>query len=214
VRIGPLATSGKPSVRHVIACVWGNGGSPAPPAEIMLTGPIQLVSGASAFTEIDIQGQSAFGANYQVTRTTAGDGSTITYSYGNVVTSNSTARRVRYQVGGGDVYELRAGGQVTTNGLGLYGKAVTGNYVISDTVDPGLFRVTTLATAITITLPTASAYANRLIYVIDETGTAATRTITVQRAGAATVNGVTSAAITTNYGVLKLYSNGTNWFVL
>ncbi len=67
----------------------------------------------------------------------------------------------------------------------------------------------------TITLAAASAYpAGTIIWFKDEAGTAGTGNITINRAGADTIDGATSAVIATNYGLIGIYTNGSNaWFI-
>lgn len=69
--------------------------------------------------------------------------------------------------------------------------------------------------ATTQTLPAASAVpAGRVLTVKDEGGNAATNSITIARAGSDTVDGGTSAVISSNYGVARLYSDGVSkWFL-
>ena len=66
-------------------------------------------------------------------------------------------------------------------------------------------------TAVTVTLP--SAVTNAAIVFKDSTGTAATNNVTINRADSATIDGATSQAISSNYGSMKLISDGTNWFI-
>lgn len=74
--------------------------------------------------------------------------------------------------------------------------------------------VTSNAAARTITLPAASACTNGQEFVIkDEAGTAnSANNITIARAGADTIDGATSITISADYGVCRLYSNGSNAF--
>lgn len=67
----------------------------------------------------------------------------------------------------------------------------------------------------TITLAAANAYpAGTIIWFKDEAGTAGTGNITINRAGADTIDGATSTVISTNYGLIGIYTNGSNaWFV-
>ncbi|MGH6656629.1 MAG: hypothetical protein ACRDVE_15675 [Actinocrinis sp.] len=87
---------------------------------------------------------------------------------------------------------------------------VTANY----TVLPSDRKVcyTALAAARTVTLPAASSMANKHITVKDEAGAAATNNITVSVASAGTIDGAASKVINANFGVLNVYSNGTQWF--
>ena len=66
-------------------------------------------------------------------------------------------------------------------------------------------------TAVTVTLPAVSA--NAAIVFKDSTGGASTNAITINRAGTATIDGATSQTIASNYGSLKLISDGTDWFI-
>jgi hypothetical protein len=77
-----------------------------------------------------------------------------------------------------------------------------------------IIGVTSTAAARTITLATADMVAGRIVYIKDESGGAATNNITIDTQGAEVIDGVNSITITANYGVARLYSNGTNWFTL
>lgn len=67
----------------------------------------------------------------------------------------------------------------------------------------------------TITLAAANAYpAGTVIWFKDQAGTGATGNITINRAGSDTIDGATSYVISSNYGFIGLYTNGSNaWFV-
>jgi hypothetical protein len=88
----------------------------------------------------------------------------------------------------------------------------TTSYTI--TVSDYLIAVTDTTAARTITLPSAaSTPAGQMFVVSDESGGAATNNITVTRAGTDTIEGVTTKVINTNYGSIRLYSDGsTKWF--
>ena len=78
-----------------------------------------------------------------------------------------------------------------------------------------IIGVTDTASARTITLASADCVAGRIVIIKDESGSAGTNNITVATEGAQAIDGITddtSVKITANYGVLRLYSNGTNWF--
>ena len=74
------------------------------------------------------------------------------------------------------------------------------------------------AVGITITLSSAAAVSAGTILVIkDETGIASgatpgTTDITISATGVETIDGVATQAISTAYGSVRLYSDGTNWF--
>lgn len=68
------------------------------------------------------------------------------------------------------------------------------------------------AANITITLETAMLADGAWVDIVDESGTAGTNAITVATEGAETIDGAATASIATNYGSVRVYSNGTNWF--
>lgn len=70
---------------------------------------------------------------------------------------------------------------------------------------------------ITLTLPAASAAFDTdsgREYVIKDDGDASTNNITIDRAGSDTIDGDTSVVISADYGMVRLVSDGTNWFVV
>lgn len=80
--------------------------------------------------------------------------------------------------------------------------------------DDALLSVSYTTTgAVTITLQSADVVAGRVLVIKDAGGNATTNNITVNTQGSETIDGASSASITANDGVLRLYSDGTNWFV-
>jgi len=77
-----------------------------------------------------------------------------------------------------------------------------------------LVAVTSTGAARAITLPAASTVPLGMPLTIkDEGGGAATNNITIGRAGSDTIDGATSKVINTNYGFVRLYSDGVSkWF--
>lgn len=74
--------------------------------------------------------------------------------------------------------------------------------------------VTSLALAPTINLPRPSIVGFGKLYVVkDESGGAASTTITVVSVGGETIDGAASKTITTNYNSLKFITDGANWFI-
>jgi len=71
----------------------------------------------------------------------------------------------------------------------------------------------TTATRI-ITLATADCVVGRLITIKDESGGAGTNNITIATEGSETIDGSSTATISTNYGCIRLYSDGSNWFII
>ena len=73
--------------------------------------------------------------------------------------------------------------------------------------------VTDTSSARTITLQSSGIGAGHVNVIKDESGAAGTNNITVQvNGGVKTIDGAASVAINTNYGSLRVYYNGTNWF--
>lgn len=93
------------------------------------------------------------------------------------------------------------------NGIKHKWKTITANYTI-DKKDYGLLINT--STAKTITLPTASTVSYQEFIFKDDTGSAATNNITIS----GSIEGAGSATISTNYGTLKLVSNGTSYRII
>ncbi len=95
------------------------------------------------------------------------------------------------------VYDEQTKGTVT----------VTTNYTAISNDDVVLCNQ---SAAITVTLPSAANANGRILTIKDKSGSAATNNITVS--GANTIDGTASKVINTAYGVLRLVSDGSNWF--
>ena len=70
------------------------------------------------------------------------------------------------------------------------------------------------AGVVTVTLPTAEARKGPVYTVKDESGAATTNNITVATEGSETIDGTAINVISTNYGSVTCYSDGTNWFTV
>lgn len=87
--------------------------------------------------------------------------------------------------------------------------AVSGNFGDSESI------IACSTGNITITIETSAiTRANQIIYVKDESGLAGGFPITVNCEGSQTIDGLTSIQITANYGVIKMYSDGSNLFTM
>lgn len=95
----------------------------------------------------------------------------------------------------------------------------------SSVTNPGAYPYTVLpadqivqvdtSAARTINLPPAASFpTGRPLYIKDHTGNGTTNTITVVPNGGETIDGMASAVITVDWGVMRLYSDGSNWFSL
>lgn len=67
----------------------------------------------------------------------------------------------------------------------------------------------------TVLLPApATAQLNKVYIIKDESGGAATNNITINTAGAETIDGNANAVISSDYGIIQLITDGSNWFIL
>ncbi len=83
---------------------------------------------------------------------------------------------------------------------------------VSRTTDDEII-VGTTATSITITLATAELKKGRVYIIKDEGGVASGGSnVIVATQGSATIDGAATKTISTDFGVLRLYSDETNWF--
>lgn len=118
---------------------------------------------------------------------------------------------------------IRSSGNIGTNGrgsplssfdfggsLGLTRRAVAAN--TSTTATDIIIAVTSTAAPRTVDLRTADTVGRRTYIIKDESGGAAANNITVTTEGAQLIDGAATYVINTNYGSVRLYSNGTNWF--
>ena len=88
----------------------------------------------------------------------------------------------------------------------------TATAVSASTAGETIIGVTDTAAPRTITLATADTVEGQVMIIKDESGAAGTNNITVATQAAETIDGVASVDITVNHGVLRVYSDGTNWF--
>lgn len=145
-------------------------------------------------------------------------GSTLTTGENNILIGynvQASAVGATQEVAVGDLFTgsmLAADRQTNLNGaLKLRRTAYAANSAGGDETIIGC-----TASNITITLTTAMiARAGRTWIIKDESGTAAGGSpITIATEGAETIDGAATATITTAYGALRIYSNGTNLFLI
>lgn len=102
------------------------------------------------------------------------------------------------------------------SGGGTFTSAVnfdrTATAVSTNSANQTIIGVTSTAAARTITLLTADMVNGRVMIIKDESGGAGTNNITIATQGAETIDGVNSIDIVVNYGVIRVYSDGSNWF--
>jgi len=75
-----------------------------------------------------------------------------------------------------------------------------------------IYGVTDTSASRTITISTADMTDGRNFLIKDESGGAGSNNITIATEGAQTIDGAASVTISVDYGVARLYSNGTNLF--
>jgi hypothetical protein len=108
--------------------------------------------------------------------------------------------------GGNDQVEIH-GGQVhnvTTVNAATYDLLLT-DYIVSVTH-------TTTAAVTSLTLPTAQAVTGRVVVIKDAGGNASANNITIDTQGSETIDGASTNVISTDFGAISLYTDGTNWF--
>jgi hypothetical protein len=71
---------------------------------------------------------------------------------------------------------------------------------------------TALTAPQTVSLPVASDMNNHILMIKDESGAAGSFNITINVVAGGTIDGASSKVINTNYGVIEVYSNGSQWF--
>jgi hypothetical protein len=100
--------------------------------------------------------------------------------------------------------QLHIGGSFAVERLAL---AASGN---SD--DEVIIGVTDTSSPRTVTIQTADIVTGRIFIIKDESGAAGTNNITIATQAAQNIDGVGTATISSNYGSIRLYSDGSNLF--
>ena len=106
--------------------------------------------------------------------------------------------------------DLRVGKVADLDGVKVKYVGKSAAYTI--TGDDCVVGVDTTSAAVTVTLDSDLVAAGRIIIVKDVGGNAATNAITIATEGSETIDGNATATISTAYGVVRLISDGTNWF--
>ncbi len=102
------------------------------------------------------------------------------------------------------------GGVFTVDG-GFAVKRLAGLNISSD--EEVILAITDTFVPRTVTIQTSDIVgANRIFIIKDESGAANLNNITVTTEASETIDGAVSVVITQNYGVVRLYSNGSNLF--
>jgi hypothetical protein len=185
-----------------LTCVQDKNGNPFiyfdPSHGGIVLNPGSFYLGEDASHNVDaLLGVNQTNGNTQVWSHPTGNSVDILDSSGNVIANLAGTNKVT----------TLKGGQIVNR------TPVSTNYTIL--ASDYIVAYTSTSSAFAATLPTATAgNAGQEWVVKDESGGAATHNITVKTAGG-TIDGVaggTGLVINTNYGVLRVYSNGTNYF--
>jgi hypothetical protein len=102
--------------------------------------------------------------------------------------------------------DIKAGGIVVN-------RTATATSVSSSLADT-IIGVTDTSSAWTITLDSDTVVEGHVTIIKDESGAAGTNNITIATEGAETIDGAATATISANHGVIRLYSDGTNFFTI
>ena len=88
---------------------------------------------------------------------------------------------------------------------------ITANTVAADLGT--IYPVDTNGGTVTLTLASSMVVDGAQVIIKDEGGNAGTNAITIATEGSETIDGASSISIDSNYGALRLHSDGTGWFV-
>lgn len=106
---------------------------------------------------------------------------------------------------------------ITSNGgsFTLVSDGVTWESIIpDDSIDTTFVPINTGGGPVTHSLPDPSSQADKMFLVKDITGNAGTNNITVDVTGGANIDGSASILINANYGVLRAWCDGTQYYTL
>jgi hypothetical protein len=161
----------------------------------------------------------------QGSRTTTADFGTLDfYHQTNLVATVTAYRNAADDAGGLRFYQRATGGsllvgmeidsdRVNISGSGLRVRRIATGISYQALVDD--YYVGCTAGGITITLPAVANMPSGCVMVIkDESGTASGSNITIDGNASETIDGAATATIGTNYGAVRLISNGSAWFTM
>lgn len=101
---------------------------------------------------------------------------------------------------------------ILNGGLQVQQVSTAFNYIMDDnTIKDNVALIDTSGMSVVVFLPSPSS--GRLATVKDTTGNASTNNIVIN-SGGANIDGVSGATISTDFGVMRFISDGTNWFVI
>lgn len=140
----------------------------------------------------------------------------LSYDGGTGAVLEASTREVTLRGNGTAQVTATADGRTRMSGGFRHKRTLPGAYPYTILITDNYVPVSTGAAGRSATLPSATTVgAGHEIIIKDYTGSAATNNFTINRAGADTIDGATSRVISTNYGSVRLVSDGaTNWEVL
>ena len=109
-----------------------------------------------------------------------------------------------------EIEDLIVNGSVTTNITIV--NAATYDLLASDYILNITYTSTGAVTS--LTLPTDQVINSRMLIIKDAAGNAGTNNITIDTEGSETIDGVATAVINGDYDFIKLYCDGSNWFII
>ena len=173
---------------------WAAGAGPlAAQREVRLQAPTYVGDAGGALTITDAA------TLYVDAAPTAGANMTISNAYAIWVDAGTTRLDGTVNMGGGVIHKR------TASAAGAYTILVT-DYIIGKTGITG--------GGDTLTLPAIAGVTTGQTFIIkDERGGAGTDNITIDGNGAETIDGAATAVLSTNYGAVNVYYNGTEWSI-
>jgi hypothetical protein len=154
-------------------------------------------SKTSAKAEIRFDNDHASGQALEINAETLGGHQLVLHGNGNVSIGGDVAN-LMLEVGGAVAFKRIA--TAVSDNTAAMGEA-------------HIYAVTSTASARTITISTADIIAGRQFVIKDESGAAGTNNITIDTEGSEKIDGVDTVVISTNYGSVNIYSDGTNLFI-
>lgn len=174
----------------------------------------QTTTGSATGQAFTIQAQSAVTTGGSLT-INAGAGATtgglLTLASG----TGTTPGGIRLNTGAGTAISITGGRVVTIGGsVAIPLVTQTGNYTIdSVTGSPDYIVLCDPSAPMTITLPPPTL--GRLLIIKDISGVAATNNITIAPNASEQIEGLSSAyTLATDYGIIRMTSDGTNWWIV
>jgi hypothetical protein len=149
------------------------------------------------------------------TRTYDGDANDLVWTNLKSIVFNSISGGISFNCDLAANFDITVGNNLITNqAVQELGVQVINSSPTTGNENRTFWAVDTLSSAITVDMPSAATFAGQRIAVFDYKGNASANPITLDATGAELINGQATQTISTNYGWVMLYSDGTNWRML